>query len=177
MTTAFEPAWLRHARSLLSTLEVAGTANSPTILSWAKRLGTKVLGMAYNADSVPWCGLFVAQCLAAGGIDLAAAGMHRQRVAVRATAWSAWGSNLRLTHRAPGAILVFVRPGGGHVGFHVGEDATHFHVLGGNQGDKVSIVRIDKSRLVAARWPMGEPVAGRPVRMAASAIGVSQNEA
>jgi uncharacterized protein (TIGR02594 family) len=177
MTTASEPAWLRHARSLLGTREVAGAANNPTILGWGKRLGVKVLGMAYNSDSVPWCGLFVAQCLSAAGIDLAAECMHRQRVAVRATAWSDWGANLRLSHLAPGAILVFVRPGGGHVGFYVGEDATHFHVLGGNQSDKVSIARIVKSRLVAARWPKGEPVIGRPVQMAASAIGISQNEA
>jgi hypothetical protein len=33
-------------------------------MAWAKKLGTKVLGMVYNADSVPWCGLFVATCLA-----------------------------------------------------------------------------------------------------------------
>lgn len=55
MTTAVEPAWLRHARSLIGTREAAGAANSPTIMGWAKKLGTKGLGMVYNADSVPWC--------------------------------------------------------------------------------------------------------------------------
>lgn len=29
----------------------------------SSRLGTKVLGIAYNTDSVPWCGLFVAACM------------------------------------------------------------------------------------------------------------------
>jgi len=71
MTTASEPAWLRHARSLLGTREALGAANSPTIMAWAKRLGTKVLGMFYNADSVPWCGLFVAHCFAEDGIPAA----------------------------------------------------------------------------------------------------------
>lgn len=80
MTTAIEPAWLLHARSLVGTREAAGAANSPTIMGWARKLGTKVLGMVYNADSVPWCGLFVAACLAEDGI-LAAP------IAVRAKAW------------------------------------------------------------------------------------------
>jgi hypothetical protein len=53
---ANEPKWLKAARAKLGTKEAAGSANSSTILGWAKRLGTKVLGMVYNADSVPWCG-------------------------------------------------------------------------------------------------------------------------
>ena len=50
--------------------------------------------------------------------------------------------------------MTFKRPGGGHVGFYVGEDSTAYHVLSGNQFDKVGITRIDKSRLVAIRWPL-----------------------
>lgn len=71
MTTANEPAWLRAARAKLGTREAAGAANSPTIMGWAKGLDTKVIGVAYNADSVPWCGLFVATCLAEDGIPTA----------------------------------------------------------------------------------------------------------
>jgi hypothetical protein len=47
MTTASEPEWLRDARAKFGTREAAGTANSATIMGWAKKLGTKVLGMAY----------------------------------------------------------------------------------------------------------------------------------
>ncbi len=176
MTT--DPAWLTTARKLLGTREAAGAANNPTIIGWGKRLGVKVLGMVYNADSTPWCGLFVAQCLSAGGIDLAASGFNRMTVAVRAKAWATWGANLRTTHLAPGAILVFDRPGGGHVGFYVGEDATAYHVLGGNQSNNVTIARIEKSRLLASRWPKGVPVVGGPVRMAIVAgVPLSRNEA
>ena len=46
MTTASEPAWLSHARTLLGTREARGTANNASILDWAKLLGAKVLGMA-----------------------------------------------------------------------------------------------------------------------------------
>jgi uncharacterized protein (TIGR02594 family) len=166
---ANEPAWLTAARAKLGTREAAGSANSPTIMGWAKRLGSKVLGIAYNADSVPWCGLFAATCMREAGIET-------PPIAVRAKAWATWGVNLNAG--SPGAVLVFEREGGGHVGFYVGEDTTHFHVLGGNQGDAVTIVRIARNRCIARRWPRGVPVIGGPVRMTSLAgIAVSNNEA
>lgn len=164
------PAWLSAARAKLGTREAAGAANSPTILGWAKRLGAKVLGMIYNADSVPWCGVFVAQCMAEAGIA-------SPPFAVRAMSWAEWGANLRPEKLAPGVVLVFERPGGGHVGFYIGEDAETYHVLGGNQGDSVSVARVAKDRCVARRWPTGRPVIGGPVRVATSAAPVSKNEA
>lgn len=175
---AQEPAWLSAARAKLGTREAAGVANNPTILGWAKRLGVKVLGIAYNADSVPWCGLFVATCLAEGGVDLTADDFNRQTVAVRAKAWASWGARLRLDRLAPGAIMVFDRDGGGHVAFYVGEDASAFHVLGGNQSDNVTVARIARERCIGARWPKGRPVIGGPVRMTARAgVPLSRNEA
>jgi uncharacterized protein (TIGR02594 family) len=51
------------------------------------------------------------------------------------------------------AVLVFERGSGGHVGFAIGQDDTHFYALGGNQSDAVTIARIAKSRLLGARWP------------------------
>ncbi|WP_380787220.1 TIGR02594 family protein [Sphingomonas sp. R86521] len=171
MTTALEPAWLRHARTLIGTREAAGAANSPTIMGWAKKLGMKVLGMVYNADSVPWCGLFVATCLAQDGVPAAP-------IAVRAKAWATWGANLAAAKLAPGAVLVFERAGGGHVGFYVGEDQACYHVLGGNQGDRVSIMRLEKSRCVARRWPLGRAVVGKPSFMKAIAgVPLSRDEA
>ncbi len=167
---AKEPAWLIAARAKLGTRETPGPANSGTIMGWAKRLGTKVLGIAYNADSVPWCGVFVAACMQEAGLPTAP-------IAVRASAWSAYGQRLRFERLAPGAILVFQRPGGGHVGFYVGEDATSYHVLGGNQSDAVTIMRIAKDRCVAARWPTGVAVIGGPVRLAANGAPLSRNEA
>jgi uncharacterized protein (TIGR02594 family) len=135
MTTALEPAWLRAARAKLGTREAAGAANSPTIMGWAKRLGAKVLGTIYNADSVPWCGLFVATCVAEVGLPTVP-------IALRAASWAAWGFPLAADRLSPGAVLVFQRPGGGHVGFYLGEDAAAYHVLGGNQSDAVTITRI-----------------------------------
>lgn len=54
-------------------------------------------------------------------------------------------------------IGVFSRGKGGHVGIIIGEDAECYHVLGANQGDSVSVVRIVKTRLIATRWPASYP--------------------
>jgi uncharacterized protein (TIGR02594 family) len=170
MTTAIEPAWLRAARAKLGTREAPGAANHPVIVSWAKRLGTKVLGIAFNGDAVPWCGLFMAQCMSKAGIAAPA-------IAVRAKAWTTWGSNLALDKLALRAVLVFGRVGGGQVAQYVGQDETHFHIIGGNQGEPVTIMRKLKGDLIAARWPKGEPVIGRPMRMVSVGVPVNTNEA
>jgi len=71
---------------------------------------------------------------------------------MRAKAWSDYGSLLRRDRVAPGAILVFDRAGGGHVGFYVGEDTGHYYVLGGNQGNAVNIMKLGKSS--SCRMPL-----------------------
>lgn len=70
----------------------------------------------------------------------------------RALAWAEAGEHL--TAPAYGCIAVFNRAGGGHVGFVVGRDrAGNLMILGGNQGNKVSIARFAKDRVVAYIWP------------------------
>ncbi|HZG46658.1 MAG TPA: hypothetical protein VEZ41_10420 [Allosphingosinicella sp.] len=51
----------------------------------------------------------------------------------------------------------------GHVGFYVGEEpkqgnTTVYHVLGGNQSNKVCVARLAANRLLAARWPATAPM-------------------
>lgn len=162
-----DTAWLVTARSLIGTRELAGPANSPTIMGWIKRLGSK-LGVTVRDDATPWCGTFVAHCVTS-------AGLTPPPIAVRASAWSTWGSDLPADRLASGTVLVFSRDGGGHVAFYVGEDRNNYHVLGGNQSDAVNITRIAKNRCVARRWPKGIPVEGSPVWLAAKGA-VSKNE-
>lgn len=76
-----------------------------------------------------------------------------------------------------GRVLVFERAGGGHVGFYVGKDLTSYHVLGGNQGDKVSVVRLEKSRYISRRSPIERPVVGKTVMKAIAGVPLSSNEA
>lgn len=160
-----EPAWMDAARAKIGVREVAGSGNSSIIMGWAKRVGGAVLGMAYGADSIPWCGLFVAECMVE-------AGLKPPSIAVRAKAWATWGDECDLQK---GAVLVFQRDGGGHVGFYAGETATTFLVLGGNQGDAVSLAHIAKNRCVAIRWPKNVTEVGTRVHVAAGKI--STNEA
>jgi lysozyme family protein len=56
-----------------------------------------------------------------------------------------------------GTVVVFRRgsnPALGHVGFAVGETATHVMVLGGNQSDAVTVAPMAKVDLLAQRWPL-----------------------
>ncbi len=135
------PPWLALAGALLGTSERAGAADNPVILSWAR-----ALGIAYAADSVPWCGLFVAHCLATAMPRIA---LPAQPLWARN--WARFGTAVP---PAAGAIMVFRRgAGSGHVGFYAGESADAFRILGGNQSDGVSLAWLGKHRLLAARWP------------------------
>lgn len=161
--------WYEEAKRCIGVTEIRGSKHNATIMGWIKHLGARVLGIVVNDDETPWCGTFVAHC-----IDHA--GMTPPKIAVRAKAWADWGANLREEALTPGAILVFQRSGGGHVGFYVGEDDTCYHVLGGNQSNQVNITRIEKSRCVARRWPRGVKWTGGPVKLTSEGK-ISENEA
>lgn len=166
-----EPAWLVFARQNLGVREIVGPKHSPVIMGWVQKLGAKVLGINVVDDETAWCGTFVAMCMFS-------AGLGSPPIAVRASAWGAWGRQLNGPRL--GCVLVFTRSGGGHVGFYIGEDATHYHVRGGNQGNAVSIVRIAKSRLAKGgmRWPNGVALpAAQVIQLDAAGVPVTVNEA
>ncbi len=160
------PPWMAVANKYLGTKEYPGAANNPVILGWAKRLGGWFASF-YKADSIPWCGLFVADCMKESGLPV-----HGD--ALSALGWADYGVSCE---PAVGAIMVFKRPGGGHVGFYVAEDATAYHILGGNQSDAVTIARVEKSRCVNVRWPSDQPKStiGRNFKIGKSPV--SRNEA
>lgn len=158
-----EPSWLKIARSYDGLKEIPGPRHNQKIIRWLGKLRAW-----WNDDETPWCGVFVAHCMQECSLPL-------PKLYMRAKAWSDYGSLLRRDRLAPGAILVFDRAGGGHVGFYVGEDAGFYYVLGGNQSNAVNVMKLGKSRLVASRWPKGEPVIGKPVYMNGGTV--STNEA
>lgn len=165
-----EPIWMREARRFMGLKEVAGPSSNPTILGWAKRLGGWTASF-YTNDDIPWCGLFVSNVLATT--------LPQEFLPTNPLGALNWRTFGREVSPALGAILVFSREGGGHVGFYVGEDETHFHVLAGNQSNMVSITRIPKERLVAGgvRWPKtGEAPVGGRVLLSPSGAPVSKSE-
>lgn len=141
VVTEDAPRHLLKALELYGVTETVGSKNNPVIMGWAKELG---LEKVYVADSIPWCGLFAA-------IVIHRAGRPVVKDPLWALNWNNFG--VRTTTPMLGDILTFSRKEGGHVGIYIGEDTTAYHVLGGNQGDKVSIVRIAKDRLSQARRP------------------------
>lgn len=152
--------WMKYARSQIGVREVVGAKHSPTIMGWIKSLGAKKLGINVTDDETPWCGTFAAQVMTQAGLDT-------PPIAVRASSWGHWGR--KLVAPRYGCILVFTRSGGGHVGFYVGEDKDCYHVLGGNQGNAVSITRIAKNRLSEMRWPNGPALpAPKPIYLTPS---------
>ena len=165
-----EPIWMREARRLMGVTEVPGPKSNPVILGWAKALGGWVASW-YKDDDTAWCGLFIGNVIAT---TLPAEALPANPLG--ALNWSKFGRELKIPE--PGAILTFVRPGGGHVGLYVGEDATHLHVLGGNQANSVNITRIERGRLQAVRWPKTvEPTMRGRVVLTTAGVPVSSSEA
>lgn len=161
--------WMTYARSLIGVREIVGPQHNPSIMGWIKALGSKVLGIDVKDDETAWCGTYVAHVMQTHGLDL-------PKIAVRASSWGSYGRQLNGPRY--GCILVFTRSGGGHVGFYVGEDRTHYHVLGGNQSNSVNIMRLDKSRLTSMRWPHGPALPPqKTIHLAPSGAPVSGNEA
>jgi uncharacterized protein (TIGR02594 family) len=152
-------------------LEKKGSGNNPEIIRWAREVGGKVADV-YKADSIPWCGLFAALVIQRS---------RGAREVVKDPLWALnWGTyGVKSDKPMFGDVLVFVRNGGGHVGFYIAEDDECFHVLGGNTSDSVSISRIAKSRLYQARRPdykIGQPKEVKKYFMQAAGA-VTTNEA
>jgi uncharacterized protein (TIGR02594 family) len=160
--------WYEEAKRLLGLREGPGSKDNPTIIDWADQLG-----IDYDHDDIPWCGLFVAHCV---GATLPDEPLPANPLGARN-----WARVGEAAAEAPGAILVFWREtpnsGKGHVGFYHGEDATAYHVLGGNQSDSVSVTRVAKGRLLAIRRPStAGPLTGGVVNVGAGGV-LSTNEA
>lgn len=160
------PRMVQEALKEFGTIETPGAANNSKIIGWAKEVG---LDKVYTADSVPWCGLFMA-------VVALRAGKSFPTTPLWALSWSKFG--VEAGQPRLGDVLTFTRNGGGHVGLYVGEDQGAYHVLGGNQSDQVCITRIDKKRLYRVRRPAynQQPATAQPYMLAAKG-GLSQNEA
>lgn len=144
-----EPLWLSVARLTLGVKEIPGVKSELLIMRWAADIGVPSW---FNNDDQAWCAVWVNRiCLA---MQWALSGKSFDLL--RARTFETWGQ--KLTEPALGAVLVFNRPEGAHVGFYVGERADAYRVLGGNQSNAVSETWIAKNRLVAIRWPNGVPL-------------------
>lgn len=161
------PKMLVEALKLYGTKEVTGPKDNPDIMGWAKETNT-----VYSADSVAWCGLFISVVAKRAGWDY-----HPKGNALWARNWASWGNSQ--TKAMLGDVLVFPRGAGGHVAIYVGEDETHYHILGGNQSDTVNIVRKAKTPILAIRrspWKIAQPENVRVVKLSSKGAPTSVKE-
>jgi uncharacterized protein (TIGR02594 family) len=161
------PKILVEAIKHIGTKEIVGKQHNKKILAWAEAIGLKSV---YTNDEIPWCGLFIAYCCHAQGLDVV-------KHPLWALNWNKFGNVAQVPML--GDVLTFTRNGGGHVGIYIGEDTTCYHVLGGNQNNQVNVMRIEKSRLSQARrtaWKIAQPSSVRVVKLETKGE-ISQNEA
>lgn len=105
-----------------------------------------VTSLKAQDDETPWCASFVSWVLEREGI--------RSTKSARARSYTEWGKAIAKPEK--GCIVVFSRgsnPTFGHVAFYSYESDTHVWVLGGNQGNRVSIAPYPKSRVLSYRIP------------------------
>lgn len=156
--------WIVEALKHNGLREIPGKEHCPTIQRW-----TAELKGWWSDDETPWCGTFVAHCLRSTGFEV-------PKLWMRAKAWAEWGTPL--VRPAPCCIVVFMRDGGGHVGFVLGEDAAgNLMVLGGNQGNRVSIAPFARARVLAYRCPPGQILPATALARMSSDGKLSTNEA
>lgn len=137
--------WMAEMRRVLGLHERHDKAE---VSAWLKSDGP-TLG---DPSKLPWCGDAVDTALRLAGVKTDLENPYLARN------WLKFGER---TEPRFGAVMVFWRGRraghSGHVAFYVSEDATHYHVIGGNQGNRISVVRISKDRFLGARWPIGAP--------------------
>lgn len=135
--------WITKGKEVFGLHETRDKARLQTwLVSDGKTLG--------DPSALPWCGDFVETAIKTS--------LPKETLSGDLAANPYWARNWlqfgTATTPVYGAVVVFERAGGGgHVGFLVGEDRSHYYVLGGNQSNAVNISRIEKSRALGYRWP------------------------
>jgi uncharacterized protein (TIGR02594 family) len=138
--------WMKYALEEHGQREVRGTSSNPRIDAYLRSVGQS------GGDETAWCSAFVNWCMEQARIP----GTRR----ANARSWLDWGSADACQRSANyGTVVVLSRgnPRGwqGHVGFYVGHEGQNLVLLGGNQGNAVSIRPYAASRLLGYRLPVG----------------------
>lgn len=130
------------AKEEMGVAEIEGEEANPRILQYFAATGAHT-----HSDETAWCAAFVSFVLEKLGIPSTKSAWSRS--------YLTWGK--ALDRPVKGCVVVFTRPpdpAKGHVAFFVTEEADKVYVLGGNQGNRVTIAAYPKSRVLAYRGPI-----------------------
>lgn len=139
-----KPEWLRIGLDELDrgVEEIPGDEHNPDIIKYHSYTTLKA-----TKDEVSWCSSFACYCMEVANVP--------STRSARARDWEKWGKELK--DPVIGCVVVFWRvspeSGSGHVGFYMGETNEGVMILGGNQGNAVSIIEYPKSQFLSYRWP------------------------
>jgi len=133
---------LKIAISQLGVKEIVGPQHNMTIVNYAKEIGAKWV----NDDETPWCAIFMNWVLKRAGFKFTSSALARS--------FEKYSSPTLFPN--PGDIVVFWRKskesGVGHVGIFLGFDVDgDVFVLGGNQGNEVSIRKYPRHQVLSYR--------------------------
>jgi uncharacterized protein (TIGR02594 family) len=138
------------AQRFVGVKEGPGAMNEPLVLAML-RLDARWV----EDDQTAWCSAFV-------NFVCFLLELPRSR-SLAARSWLTVGASIPLTDARPGFDVVVLKRGTGsqpgpdvlaapgHVAFYAGQDAANVLLLGGNQGDAVSIARFPKARILGIR--------------------------
>lgn len=155
------PIWWQWALHEIGVSEERGPGSNERILAY--RTIARCPSTLDDGD-LPWCAIFANAGFEANGIPGSRSAGARS--------FEQHPNFIRLDNPTLGCLVTFWRvaphDGRGHVGFYRGETASRIYVLGGNQGDAVSIAPFQKSGsgfgFSAYWWPASVP---KPERLAA----------
>ena len=139
--------WFDLAKAELGTKEAPGDADNSVVLDYYADAGHPEIAH----DSVAWCSAFVGSMLVRAG--------YPSTSSLAARSYLQYG--VRLERPTEGCIVVMKRGNSsweGHVGFYMGDAGSSIRVLGGNQGDAVSIATFPKSSVLGYRMPIAPTV-------------------
>jgi uncharacterized protein (TIGR02594 family) len=149
LPTDFSPyPWMEYALREYGIKGISARGRTVNVVAYLK-----ATGVGRSNDETAWCSAFVNWCMLMAGFP----GSGK----ANARSWLEWGG-VSLEFPAYGSVVVLWRGARngplGHVGFFVGMQGDRLLLLGGNQGNAVSIRPYPKERVLGIRWLEGFPV-------------------
>lgn len=148
LPTDFAPyPWMEFALREYGIREISARGRTVNVVAYLE-----ATGVSRSNDETPWCSAFVNWCMLMANFPGTGNASARS--------WLDWGG-VSLDYPVYGCVVVLWRGSKngplGHVGFFVGMQDQNLLLLGGNQGNEVSIRPYPKERVIGLRWLLGFP--------------------